>query len=341
MIGGQVAEEENLIIFHFDLEDHALPLDQFIDTAKSAQAVIDVFNKEFCAGKLKYKINVVAPEEGGLIEILQLVGITVGAFWAFASSPPGAAFIVGATGHTPEYWAEKAGSRTKAATLMLTKMVMAFFKKKPEELQKIGFLKEKFRLAYQAKNKIYEDCLTNKEVRAIGFDRSHDFPIKRNDFARHIVELPAEEDEEDDLSWSVETTDILVNSPNWIRDDRRKWQAQTSKFKDVAFSIEDENFWHHVKIKDIQPDINDNMKVQWAHPVGNSKPTNVRVLKVLGYNGKGISKPLTEDELKQVLERYNIQENKEPELLDWDGDAGSQQDIDDENNEKTHIHQKY
>ncbi len=108
---------------------------------------------------------------------------------------------------------------------------------------------------------------------------------------------------------------VKVNSPNWKREGR-KWQAETNSDKEVWFSIEDDAFWHHVRIKDIQPDINDNMKVQWAYPGDSAKPSNVKVLKVITYNGKKISEPLTHEELEKILQEYSVHESNQKDLFD-------------------------
>jgi hypothetical protein len=159
--------------------------------------------------------------------------------------------------------------------------------------------------------------LDNPEVQGLTFDRSPEFRLRRRDFPRLITQLPDPPAEAlaPVSQWSIESVDIVVNSPNWKRDGR-KWQAATSKHQDIAFSVEDERFWHCVERREIQPDIRDNMRVQWAYPVGLSKPANVRVLRVLTYNGKPISSALTEQELQAQLHSIDIVEPDTPDLFD-------------------------
>jgi hypothetical protein len=109
-----------------------------------------------------------------------------------------------------------------------------------------------------------------------------------------------------------------VHSPNWKRDNNRKWQGSTTETQDIAFVIEDDNFWHHVKIEDIIPHINDNMRVQWAYPEHVIvKPTNVRVLRVLSYNGTSISDPLTTDELLTKLDTFVLEQKDQDDLFSY------------------------
>lgn len=340
------------IIYHFDIDRHSIPLKQFIDTAQSAQAVLDDFNNHYFDKKIKYELHVRPPENGGLIEVFDLVVIGgAGTVWAFLGTDIGKAIWRGFTDHEPAYWAEKysrkfreylskklsekKSSENTAQEIekydpseivienpeldaeILAELIIAFFEMDFDKLKKIGLTPALLRRAFEARNKFYRACLDNKEIKGVSFDRSHDFPIKRNDFPRQIVQIPDIEKVDIELpsAWSVEEADIIVNSPNWKRDGR-KWQASTKKHQDIAFSVDDETFWHHVKIRDIQPDISDNMRVQWAYPAGQSKPSHVRVLRVLSYNGKEISKRLSEEELQEELYEVNIIEPDTPDLFD-------------------------
>lgn len=343
----------NRLTLHFDVDSHSLPLSHFIESAKSAENIIANLNDEFFGGKLSYQVRVFTPQEGGLLEFLGITitgGFTLKLIWEFLESEIGKAYIKGLTGHDPAHWAEKAGEKTleylqdegggppttspnqgekssntdtlpeheekkQVLSVILVQSTQGFIKMSPEELQTLGITKTSFRRAYVSRNKIYQGCLDNKEVKGLGFDTSQSFPLTRVDFEKYIVEIPLESEEEPDSEqkWVIDTPDIVVNSPNWKRDGR-KWQASTSQFNDIAFTVEDEEFWHHVNLKDIKPDFNDNMRVQWAYPKGSLKPANVRVLKVLSYNGKQLSQPLSMQEATKILDGYSIEETQKQQI---------------------------
>lgn len=337
------------IIFHFDVASHSIPIKQFVDTARSSQMVIDDFNERIFDNKLRYELRIRTSEVGGFIEILWLTVLSGGGIlWSVLGTDIGKAYIKGLTGEEPAFWAEHFGRKTKTVLGRLNKtqsepeksdpdiksavlsledsnieaeiiilMVRSFLERNVDNLERIGFTPTKFRKAYEARNTIYKACLDNPEVKGLSFDRSHSFPLKRRDFPRQIAHIPDKEEAEEkqQSAWTVDTVDIVVNSPNWKKDGR-KWQAATSKYQDISFTIEDDTFWHHVEIKDIQPDIKDNMQVQWAYPAGLSKPSQqVRVLKVLSYNGKRISEPLSEDALKHILEEPFLVEDDSLDLF--------------------------
>ena len=344
---------DNTIVFHFDVAAHSVPVRQFVDTANATLSVIDCFNEELFEGKVRYELRVITPAPGGLIEILELV-IAVGLpIWGFLATDIGKAYLKGLTGHEPAYWAERSGEKTRKLirrrsrdvgppddsigfmvsspfvevthedekkeleAAILAELIVRFMETNTDQLEKIGVTKKKFRKAYAAKNKVYQGCIENREVKGLGFDQTDDFPLSRDDFPRFITSLPEEQNIEPDETptWRVEEVDILANSPNWERDGR-KWQGRTHDIKDIAFVIEDEEFWQHVKTKDISPEFGDNMKVQWAYPVSSAKPSNVRVLKVLSFNGREIADAMTEGELQKILEEVSINEPDAPSLFD-------------------------
>lgn len=340
------------IIYHFDLSTHSLPLKQFVDTARASHNILDDFNDQVFDKKIKYELRVFPPEEGGFIELLGLVIVSGGGtIWGVLGTDIGKAYFKGLTGQEPAEWAEKLGKRhrkrlkkntqAKPATEItaipdsamliegeivtdrerdaevMVEFLISFLAANINKLEKVGLTPDKFRKAYAARNAIYKACIDNSEIEGLAFDRSHDFPIKRADFPRLITQIPDQVDVDTDtpMSWAVESVDIVVNSPNWKRDGR-KWQAATSKHQDIAFSIEDDTFWHHVQVKDIQPDIRDNMRVQWAYPAGQSKPSHVRALRILSYNGTKISDPMTQVELNRALEEATVIEPEMPGLFD-------------------------
>lgn len=340
------------IVYHFDLHAHSLPLKQFIDTARASQSILDDFNEKIFDKKVKFEVRVHPSEKGGFIEVLGVI-VTGGAgLWGILCTDIGKAYFKGLTEKEPSEWAESLGEKHRKwlESLKKTKpeenievipapetaiegelisdeerdaaafveFLIAFLAANAEKLQKVGLTPEKFRKAFQARNTIYKACIDNPDVKGLSFDRSHDFPIKRSDFPKLITQIPDQVDTEGDtpMSWSVEIVDIVVNSPNWKRDGR-KWQAATDKHQDIGFSVEDNSFWHHVQIKDIQPDIRDNLRVQWAYPAGLSKPSrDVRVLRVLSYNGTTISNPMSQAELNQELEEASVIEPDTPGLFD-------------------------
>lgn len=356
MTDGDLSREPGEIVYHFDVERGSIPLAQFIDTARATQEIIDDFNRSLFDSKLKYELRVKTPEEGSLIEVLAVIVTVGGSVLSFLSTDIGKAFFKGLTTEQPATWAEKMGAAirqkfAKSKALVQTDasgavvdvvesdpdasptsdvskkiegevvalFLISFLKIDTERLKEIGITPEKFRAAFQGRNRIFKGCIDNSEVKGISFDRSPSIFIKRNEFPRRITQLPDPLPDApvkpSDLNF--ETVDIVVNSPNWKRDGRN-WQAASGKYQDVSFSIDDENFWLRVEKRDadLKPTIRDNMRVQWAYPTGTAKPSHVKVFRVLSYNGRQLSTPMTDQEIQALQSTIHFVEPDTPDLFD-------------------------
>ena len=356
MIDSDHSREPGEIVYHFDVDRGSIPLAQFIETARATQEIIDDFNKSLFDEKLKYEIRVKTPEEGSLLEVLTVVVMVGGSILTFLGTDIGKAFFKGLTTESPAVWAEKVGTvirqhlpKSKASVETGDSKILAeavdlvpgaspaddisreiegeaialilirFLEVGTERLKEIGVTPEKFRAAFQGRNRIFKGCIGNPEVKGIAFDRSSDFSIKRDDFPKRITQLPdpSPDDSVKPSDLSFETVDIVVNSPNWKRDGRN-WQAAAGKYQDVSFSVEDENFWRRVEQRDpdLKPSIRDNMRVQWAYPAGTTKPSHVKVFRVLSYNGRQLSNSMTDQEIQALKSTVHFVEPETPDLFD-------------------------
>jgi hypothetical protein len=325
-----VPPEISILPIHFDVPGHYLSLETFTSTTAQTKAIIDGLNKEFYSGKLEYQLYILPPEEGSFKSKIGIAITVGGIIWAFAATDPGKGFIRGLTRHEPEYWAEQAGvyvrekienlrsgdtapvpplppdKMSKVESRILVETTKSFLQKDQSELNRIGVTPQKFYDAYEARNEFYQACLGSPDVRAIGFDETDRFPIKRKDFARLLVALGAREDEHQIVPWNVEIATLRVTSPNWDENDtQRPWKARDIKNKDRYFRIDDQQFWSFVHAKKIDPHIIDAIKVQWAfHRTGNQR-RNFRVLRVLEYNDQALAEPLDDNALNAVLGSFD------------------------------------
>lgn len=346
-------EDLDAVILHFDTEDHAIPLDQFVNASNSAKLILENINSVVFGSNIKYQLYVGVPKEGGLIDSIYVDILAVAVpVYAVISSEIGKGYIKGFTGKDPAEWAEflgknhkdvfakfankfkqKADSDVEEPLLLVDRvekeiiskivveMTVSFVRSDSDRLEKIGVINDNFSQALIARNRIFEDLIENPAIKGLGFDDSHEFTYQRKDFARNVIAIPDRIASATPVAalpiWHEEQTDIVAYSPNWERNGRR-WQGSNSKFKAITFEIEDEAFWKHVEVKDIKPAIKDNMKVQLAYTIENGKPKNIRVLKVLSFNGKKISNPLKGDGLSKALNEYVSVEPSSGDLFSWE-----------------------
>jgi hypothetical protein len=324
----QLHESMEIMQLHFDVADHRLPLDDFIIAANSTKAIIEDFNQQFFGGKLKYQIVVLPSEIGSFREKLGII-VTTGAIFVLGGLVPefSSGVIKGITGKSVAELGEIVGQKIDSeadsiqkiwheslVAIFLREASKGFFLKEVDALEKCGITKEIFSKSYEGRNEFYESCYRNSEIQGVGFDDTDTFPIQRKDFAKFIVDIPEKEDNADS-DWKVEITYIKVTSPNWERGDNRSWKAKYERDREAFFTIEDKIFWGLVEAEQLILKGKDSIKVQWAYIVENGKRKKFRVLKVLEYNGAEISDPLSDEELKDVLEKYSKTSKKQGDLF--------------------------
>jgi hypothetical protein len=319
-----------IIPIHFDVPEHYIPLDTFIETANQTRVIIDTLNQQLFDGGLQYEFVVFPPEEGSFLTKLGIViAGTCTAAWAFILTDPGSEFIRGLTGHGTSHYTYQAGlklrellttietggietgsieieddlAQNEALNRIVVDSTKSFLTMDEHALRRVGVTRQKFHEAYEARNQFYRACAADTEIQAIGFDEAPDFPIKRKDFARLQVALGPKEEAAPDVEWEVEIAALKVTSPNWdMNDDKRPWKGKDHLNRDRFFRIDDVQFWRLVQSKRLDPEIVDIIHAQLAFP--KSQRRNGRVLRVLKYNDVVLGDPLDDNALSAVLGAY-------------------------------------
>ncbi len=250
--------QEELCI-HFDTDQHQIPLDVFLTTGISINKISKEFSKKFFDNKLNPEIYVVPPENGGFLEILDLivsnhpVEVAVsGWFLNFLSERY--------TDNSLKAWADKTGClifdelekeikrilKAKDNMLMDAKIALKLYMYSLSNfiLADINTLKNwnmtprEFRDSFEAKNNFYESCLQpNTGIKGVGCCRKHYFAVKRNEFSNHITKLPANDD---DVYYKLQK--VIITNPT-IVDDNTPWTGRlVSSNKKITFYMKDENF---------------------------------------------------------------------------------------------------
>ena len=200
--------------------------------------------------------------------------------------------------------------RCHAEAVILAEATKSFLQRETSELVQVGVNPKNFRSAYEARNLFYKSCTEDREIRSLGFEEADIFPIERKDFAKLQVALPPKEEEAQKELWKVEVTTLQVTSPNWDKEDKnRLWKGKDQYGRDRLFRIEDEYFWHLVKHERLHPHITDTLKVQWAFRSEDGRYKDMRVLKVLEYNGEILGSLLDMNSLTLLLGAYGAAQN--------------------------------
>ncbi|MSU88750.1 hypothetical protein GE300_03830 [Rhodobacteraceae bacterium 2CG4] len=199
-------------------------------------------------------------------------------------------------------------------------MTRGVFERSNDELTKIGMEIGDLSDALDARAEFFAACIEDRDVKRIGFSSDDDFPIPRNQFPERAQRPARKEKDDEPPEWTVTIEGIYVTSPNWDQEDQktRQWKGKDSIRRDCFFVIEDAEFWHLVKRKDLHVEVLDNLKVQWAFQMIDGKPKNRRVLRVLEFNGDMLAEPLTPDAIKALLGDFTTADapRRQPSLFD-------------------------
>ena len=331
---------------HFDVPEHYIPLHTFIETARETEAIIAALNQRWFGGDLQYRVVVLPPKEGTFLAYLGITIAAVGtATWAFLQSKPGEEFIRELTGYDFKELMGLAGRKVResvlhkppvekpkdavaeiptseqptklkqegveeqkvVASIVVIETTRKFLMTDVEQLRRSGLGPESFQEGYEARNAFYRACAEEKEIRALGFDETKNFSVKRSDFARLQVSVEQREDVPVQENPTVELATLTVSSPNWDRgDSKRQWRGKEASGVWRNFQVGDEGFWAITGKDQLNLHGQDTIKVQWAYHGTGKQRRNFKVLKVLEYNGEVLAAPLGQNALDAILGPHSM-----------------------------------
>ena len=334
-MASKLTERRAIFPIHFDVLEHELPLNTFVETAEQTATLLRVLGDELADGKLVIQVVVIPPAEGSFktrLGVIVMAGAV--ALWGFVESDIGKAFVKGITEHEPAYWSEQLGQTIReaarvsakpeeeneeaycaAAAELLAALATDFLQADTASLHTSGVTVERYREAYVARNQFYEACEQMPGLRGVGFSEAPIFPVQRADFIRLQVPIPPKEDEPE--PWIADLAILKVTSPNWNRDDKaRQWKGRDPKGRDRFFRIDDEHFWLLVRQEKLNPHIIDTIKVQWAFQGTQENPRNAKVLRVLKFNDEPLAEPLDDRALDAILGAFTSVVDDQPDLFE-------------------------
>lgn len=259
-----VREYSQELLIHFDVADQRLTIDEFYQTAITIRTLTDVFNKVLFENKAIVGVYIRPPKPGGVVEVLDLVVKHPVISWVVAQY--GAQFLEGILKDITGKDVTEMGSAFSAETRkflrdlctsayndyqklkvdvpvgleLLRGSVESFLLKEPKRIVAMN-LNDKIPVeAFNAKSKFYTMCARSGKIKGIGFSRSHDFPIKYNDFPKYIEVEPIQTD---DIQKRYELHEVTIIAPVNVQDSQVQWKTKDKKTgKKVNFTMEDNNF---------------------------------------------------------------------------------------------------
>lgn len=200
--------------------------------------------------------------------------------------------------------------------IILMKCAVSILQNNSAKLMEAGITESSYRDALAGKNKFFNSCIKNEAVRAVGFDDSYNFAVPRKNFSEHVIKLSDSEILEDvktidSQDFFSDTLNIEVFAASSRKHPPSKWRAVLPGIPDpISFDIQDDNFWNAVVASKFcfSPNLQDKAKVQCVYRKSGRKMTDIKVIKVLEYNGVKISAPLTDEQINLELQSKTKQD---------------------------------
>lgn len=217
---------------HFDVEDHFIPMSDFLTASNAAQKIADDLNKKILNGSLRYQLVIIPPEEG---TFLKTVGIILTATAINAVAVPIASdYVLGAfegiAEHKPSDYGQDHGRALRDLTV-------GFFTKEVEELEKCIPRELNLDRAFKAKTDFYMSCQVNDDIQGLGFDNSRNFPIRRGSFKNHISKERTRPLDSDFVIYDAILTSPVTEDKNfqWDFEDTVTGQKISAYMRDESF----------------------------------------------------------------------------------------------------------
>jgi hypothetical protein len=216
------------LFIHYNVDDHFIPMSDFLTASVSAEKIITDLNNQFYGGKLKYQLVITPPEDGTFLKSLGfwvVVGATI-------VSPIAEDYVLGAfkeiTKHPPSHYGQQ---HIKA----LRDLAMGFFSMEVEQLERCMPHHMNLDRAFKAKSDFYTSCQSNNLIKGVGFDDTKSFPIQREHFKNHISKDRIRAVDSDFYIYEA----ILVSPVTIDKDIKWELQDRVTKTKISAYMRDD------------------------------------------------------------------------------------------------------
>lgn len=327
------------VLIHYDVPSHYVRLNTFVSSARATERSAKALSLIYFHGRIEFEVVILPPERGSLKQFIGIaykgVGLSSVALLAilqFMDSPSVHDISTELIGQKPSnYIVEKIrelkrrtensseldqeGIRVEIIDLaeeLVTRSVQGGLEVSRDELNSREIPEQlKFDLA-EAQSEMYLSALDDPEVMGIGFSDEEDFPVPRNNFAERAIRPRKRDIEEDEtVSWKVETKQIRLTSPNFDREDQaqRKWKARDTAGISVLFEVSDEEFWLRLKQGEFEFSEYTELQVQIATKVVNGREREKKVVRVLSVDEAQIAEPLTTAALKALIGLLEVPED--------------------------------
>jgi hypothetical protein len=217
---------------HYDVDNHFIPMSDFLTASHSAQKIIDDLNRQILGGQLRYKLVVIPPTEGTFLKTVGIVAVTLVANAMVV--PVASDYVLGAFEGIAEH---KPSDYGKDHGRALRDLTVGFFSKEVEELEKCVPHELNLDRAFKSKTDFYRSCQANDDIKGLGFDNTRNFPIRHGDFKHHMSKDRTRPLDSDFVLYDAILTSPVTEDKNfqWDFEDTVTGQKISAHMRDEAF----------------------------------------------------------------------------------------------------------
>lgn len=309
----------NNLCLHFDKDDHCLTADEFIQVASSTKTIYANLTKDIFNNYFDSELLILAPEKGGVnIEfvinissqttaIATSASIAIGGgtlFLKFIESDFGKVFVKKLTGNDVVHYAEKSAELIKDLIEAIYKKPQHEIKQLIEELKQINNQIISLDKSLKAKSDLYSMCLSNKSIKNIGFNKSYNFEISRQEFQNHVSK-----DMIRHMPPDIMIQELIVTRPVTV-ESKAKWELKDKATNEkVNYSLADEDFKQKVldgnMLKQTKNDDYLIAKVEYVKELKNGVEKNIdkKILEVYQFNDMHFATIPSDLELNKMVKK--------------------------------------
>lgn len=292
---------------HFNKSQHFLTVEEFIITSSSVQKISIAFMQAIYEKQNKFEILVLPSKEGSFLSKFAYTSAALAGISTFLDTDISKSFIRGLTENEPSYYAENAGK-------LVRDVFVNFMKTENEKLNKMIPSSINIDAAIKSKSDFYKMCVSNQDIKAIGFNNKNDFPIKRNAFYKYITEdiirpLPSELVLQKLIIYKPVNT---KNDAKWIFIDKNTKKILNAGIEDFQFKRDFLNGKHPLKRTSKDDEILAMVQYDRILVNGEEKYKGHNVIDIYEFNGEKL-KDIPEN-VSLNLPRYK--KDEDPTLFD-------------------------
>ena len=182
----KVEKDFEKLYINFKQENNYMSIADYEQVLKTTKTIFENITQDIMNIGSDVELIVYAPQKGCILTIFG-ISISVCAIFKFLESDMGKAFVKGLTEHEPSYWTGQFGKLIRTLIVKIYSMTqeeLENFIEKYKQYDKMAYKLDKSR---KAVSNVFQMCINNSHIKAIGFNKEDIYTIEKESFDKHIT----------------------------------------------------------------------------------------------------------------------------------------------------------